>query len=423
MTTSSPLRASTRSLLLGCALLVAPHAAAQSVQEQPPAQQPAPAQEDPRARDLNRVLHLAGGGTLRARTRWVDDHWEYRRDGEWTALASAAVERAVDERELLAEAKKLERGVARDDWARRVALADWMMSAGLLDESFDQLDRVLAADPDQPEALKLLRGVPDTIRAPGDGLAATDAVRQAAAAPPAIAEVAIARFGAREDSEAIEKALHDALGSYSSRTRALAARALRRLRPGTEVRELLSRAVLDGAESVRQEAALALRDVGDESVLLPVLRALGSSSPAVRNNAVDAMASMSYPAAVMPLVSRLATLSSPQSGGGWKAPHAHIFVGRQSAYIQDYDVEVAQFAAVADPQVNTLIEGSVLDVRVIGVYETSTAIESRHIRSALRRLTGADPGNSNRAWADWWEQNKSKYAASAPPSGPITRSN
>jgi general secretion pathway protein D len=42
---------------------------------------------------------------------------------------------------------------------------------------------------------------------------------------------------------------------------------------------------------------------------------------------------------------------------------AHVAVINQRAYIQDFDVEVAQFQAVADPQINVLEEGVVLDVR------------------------------------------------------------
>ena len=42
---------------------------------------------------------------------------------------------------------------------------------------------------------------------------------------------------------------------------------------------------------------------------------------------------------------------------------AYVSVVNQKAYIQDFDVEVAQFQAVADPQVNVLTEGVVLDVR------------------------------------------------------------
>jgi general secretion pathway protein D len=42
---------------------------------------------------------------------------------------------------------------------------------------------------------------------------------------------------------------------------------------------------------------------------------------------------------------------------------AYVQVINQRAYIQDFDVEVAQFQAVADPQINVLHEGVVLDVR------------------------------------------------------------
>jgi tetratricopeptide (TPR) repeat protein len=42
---------------------------------------------------------------------------------------------------------------------------------------------------------------------------------------------------------------------------------------------------------------------------------------------------------------------------------AYVSVINQQAYIQDFDVEVAQFEAVADPQINVLVEGVVLDVR------------------------------------------------------------
>lgn len=42
---------------------------------------------------------------------------------------------------------------------------------------------------------------------------------------------------------------------------------------------------------------------------------------------------------------------------------AYVTVVNQRAYIQDFDVEVAQFQSVADPQINVLTEGIVLDVR------------------------------------------------------------
>ncbi len=42
---------------------------------------------------------------------------------------------------------------------------------------------------------------------------------------------------------------------------------------------------------------------------------------------------------------------------------AYVTILNQRAYIQDFDVEVATFQAVADPQINVLNEGVVLDVR------------------------------------------------------------
>ncbi len=42
---------------------------------------------------------------------------------------------------------------------------------------------------------------------------------------------------------------------------------------------------------------------------------------------------------------------------------AYVTVINQQAYVQDFDVEVAQFEAIADPIINVLTEGIVLDVR------------------------------------------------------------
>lgn len=47
----------------------------------------------------------------------------------------------------------------------------------------------------------------------------------------------------------------------------------------------------------------------------------------------------------------------------YNSQNAYVTVINQRAYIQDFDVEVAQFQAVADPQVNVLTEGVVLQVR------------------------------------------------------------
>ena len=72
-------------------------------------------------------------------------------------------------------------------------------------------------------------------------------------------------------------------------------------------------------------------------------------------------------------------------------------------------MEVAQFQAVADPSVNVLVEGSVLEAGVHGIKDVHYAVESRAIRTSLGQLTGANPGKSAKAWLGWWEENQDKW--------------
>ncbi|MBM3987204.1 MAG: hypothetical protein FJ294_04495 [Planctomycetes bacterium] len=393
-------------------LLLAPDGSALS--------QAAPAADEaPAAAELNRILHLRGGGTVRAKAREVDGAWEIQRGKEWQRLEPDAVVRVELERVVLAKMRELGRHVDRRQCATRVPYAGWMAREGLLAESLQQLELVLEADPDQPEALALLAAYQQALLVPGaEEPDPIDALRLAASAPRALQELALSALARRPEQERLHAALLRSLDSHSPRIRALAALGLRRTGAGSAVKALVTRAVLDGSAQVRKECSLALRDAHDEALTLPVLRALGSRSAAVRENAISALGVMNYPAAIEPLVARLGALASaPGGGGAWKAPASHIFVGKQFAYIQDFDVEVAQGAAVADPQVNTLVEGAVLDVRVIGVSEMTVAVESRKLRTALGQLTGAHPGDTNRAWLAWWEENRSRYR---PASGPRT---
>jgi hypothetical protein len=159
---------------------------------------------------------------------------------------------------------------------------------------------------------------------------------------------------------------------------------------------------------VRKQSAYGLKQVDDEALAVPVIRALGSSNGRVRGHAAEALGHMGYKAAVAPLVATLARLQNLSSGHS--VPHANIFIGRQFAFIQDFDVEVAQFQAVANPQVNVLVEGQVTDAGVRGVERIDTVVHSRRvIMNSLRQLTGANPGRGANDWLEWWEDNKSAY--------------
>ena len=138
----------------------------------------------------------------------------------------------------------------------------------------------------------------------------------------------------------------------------------------------------------------------------------------VRVNAVEALAKMDYREAVEPLYARLVSVAS--SGGGG-APHAYIFNGTQHSYVQDFDVEVAQGAAIADPVINILLEGSVLDVAVIGMSEYEVQTERATLRRALSDLTGAHPGDTTAAWQRWWQEHGNEWkAGAAPPKAPTS---
>jgi hypothetical protein len=405
-------RASLLSILVGLALC-APNAGAQEASAD--ATETAEA-TNPDAREVRRVLSLAGGGFVRAKSRLAGDQWEYLDGAAWKSMPAERVVRVAIERELLAEAKRLGAGVDRDP-ARRGVFADWLCGAGLLTEGVKELDAILTREPDSRIALDTCAKLASFVRAsnadPKTERGLNEWFRTAAGFGPTMREVAVRQLGERAERETLDARLTQELGADSSRSRAFAALALRRLRPGTELRGLASRAVLDGSETVRHEAALALKSAEEPAVVAPVVRALGSRYSSVRANAIDALGAMQYPSAIEPLIAYL-EFASAQGGAGWSPPSASIFVGSQTAYVQDYDVEVAQFAAVADPQVNTLVEGAVLDVRIISAYTVSQTAEMRRVREALHNLTQANPGKDAAQWRAWWQANRARFEGSAP---------
>lgn len=409
MLLSNPRPTAASALLASLTLLALPRVATALPQETPASE---PSQED-HSSSMRRILHLHSGSTVRAVTRLSEAGWEFRRSGSWQAIPRGAVARVELERVVLGEWKSSLRAARKEGLQARADLGAWSLESGLLEEGLGTLERVLEEHPDQPTALEALGvhghrfAVPRVEPHAEDGARSTEELRSWSAGRGITSrELAVLELARVRDREGLERALLGDLIAGSFRRRTFAAQALRRLFPGHGVERLVQRAVLDSAGPVREQAAYALRDVGRVGVIVPVARALASSHPRVRIQAAEALGNMGYPAAVEPLVLRL---SAAQKGSGRSAPHSHIFVGRQFAYIQDFDVEVASSQAAADPGVNVLVEGSVLDAAVLGVQQTSFVSEGRAIRGALVKLTGADPGSSNRAWLRWWEEHAEKW--------------
>jgi HEAT repeat protein len=360
-----------------------------------PAAAAAPAAEEP---ELRRVLELEGGAFLRGRTRRTEDGtWQAFAQGRWHDLPD--VVRATPERALLEQAKDLARK-AGGGIVARVALADWMARAGLEAEALEELDRVLREEPGQPAALRWLASPPPSLRVHAGGATADELLAKAAEAPPALRELCLARLAEVDPRSVLFERYREALASPASPgLRAAAARGLGRDFPGEELEGLCVQSVLDASAEARLEAALALGRAGEPAVIVPLVRALASRRAAVRENAIEALGRSGYPAAVEPLIEHLANLEAGRTG---RAPAANVFVGRQMAFVQDFDVEVSAGVSAADPSVNVLTEGSVLDARVHGVSVLAAPRESESVRAALGRLTGGDPGVDAAAWRAWW---------------------
>ncbi|HZJ70960.1 MAG TPA: HEAT repeat domain-containing protein [Planctomycetota bacterium] len=412
--------------MLGVLLLATGVAAQDAAPADAPADAPTDAPRapvDPQTRTARRLLHAPNGGVLREECRLVDDHWEVKRDGRWTALPAGLVVSARAEDEALAEWRQRKSDARKGDAAAQVAVAEWGVEQGLYKEALAQLDDVLEADPDQPDARALLQSDELHVGLPA-GAAPLDF---AAKAPPALRELALTGVvsEARAADEVTLQALHDDLGTRlldrQPGNREMAALALRRLAAGAEppvsgyseaeLAELLRRSVRDVSPDVRRQASLALRDAQDEALLLPLFKALGSRSSAIRTNAAQAMAEMGHRRAVEPLVVRLLTLQS-SGGEGFSAPRSNIFVGRQIAFVQGFDVEVAQNAAIGKPMVGTLQDGVSLDVAVMGASGGGGAgylQEGEALCKALEKLTGAHPGRTKADWQRWWNENRGQW--------------
>src|SRR5262249_4696436 len=152
-------------------------------------------------------------------------------------------------------------------------------------------------------------------------------------------------------------------------------------------------ALVDPARGVREHAAwLARTGTRPQTAVAYLSGGLDSSDAEIRIRAAEAFAKIGEPAAIEPLVAAGPnTAVNAAGGGGAFAPHAHCAFITQQAYIQDFDVQVAQGAVIADPKVNVLQSGAVLDVAVLAVQIYHIEVVLAY-RKALRELSGSDPG-------------------------------
>jgi len=357
--------------------------------------------------------------------------------------ASARPDAADDLRtrraDIVSRAPKLEKAdVARE----RYALGLWARERGLQAEASEEFRAALAADPDHEPAHAALGDVRVGNRwvAHDEAMAAKGLVRRGdlwvlreeaeildlparerevrreqhakvdkllrayASGSAPQRKFALEALGTVEDRHKLEPMAYG-LRSKSGDVRLLAAQELGRLGNRRALKPLVRRAVNDPVASVREASVDAAKAIGDANLVAPFVTALGSEDANTRIRAADAIARLGDVRGIRYLVWKF----EAHGGGG---PRAYSFFANQLTYIQDFDVEVAQTAFIADPIVGILQDGIVIDVQVVGTEQVSIWTERQAFHSALQRLTGAtNVKNETGAWAKWWKEHEAELTA------------
>jgi hypothetical protein len=289
-----------------------------------------------------------------------------------------------------------------------------MLASGLHPEALRLLDRVLGADPENADALALIATEEVALELPPE--AAEHPARElhallvkGAGSGPAEREVVVRRLAGFEGRVELDDVVSAELRAPQPNRREFAALLARRLLPGELLPELSERSILDGMGHVREAALGSLMATNDVAVLGPAINALDSENSNVRLNAVEALGIMAHPAAVEPLMSHLSTLQ-----GGAGAPsgtRASFFLGLQTSYVQDYDVEIAQAASIADPIIAVQSSGVIFDVR--SAVQITREVELLTTVKTLRKLTGVNQNSTPEAWMNWWRENSGAWDSRA----------
>ncbi len=190
-------------------------------------------------------------------------------------------------------------------------------------------------------------------------------------------------------------ALLEALGKTATRERQHAVRELGNLADPAQL-PLLSRiAALDQTRTVRDEALRALKGSNHPDVALSFLPYLSDPSEDVRIHTANALS-------VFPDRRSAANLMQVSQAVWAGFGRVHISNIVQRAYVADYELvsggtgNIVQ--EVADPVVETFVEGVVLDIAIRRVIAEWGAYAG-----ALQRSTGQRFGANTERWASWWK--------------------
>jgi len=191
-----------------------------------------------------------------------------------------------------------------------------------------------------------------------------------------------------------------------SDVRMRAVEGLKALNSAEALPPLYKRAIFDADEAIRGAAVDAIRATDAEGKIGPFVQALNSAFAPVRINAVKALGDLGDPAGIGPLVARYQV-----TGGSGQS--VYISQTNQISFVQDFDVEVAQTAFIADPVIGVIQDGLTLNFRALATSGTIDIYERRTLAGSLSKLSGKDLGDDPKAWAAWWKKEQELRASKA----------
>ena len=157
------------------------------------------------------------------------------------------------------------------------------------------------------------------------------------------------------------------------------------------LRALVFHGARDLDPDVRREAVLAAASFGHDDTAVPFVRALGSQSLPLVANAAQALGLLADLRTAGYIVKRLRSHGS--------STRNFVAFLNQVSYVRDYDVEIAQNSNIANPNIGTISDGVVLDVKVNDAAYTTTWVEP-FMLGALSQIVGRP--FADRAQAEAW---------------------
>jgi hypothetical protein len=211
---------------------------------------------------------------------------------------------------------------------------------------------------------------------------------------PEIREIAANQLSELPDA-ALVRPLEKALFAPDPEVRILAVKTLSRIGDRVALPWLIRSSMYDAKKKVRDAAFRSVKSFRDEDVFFPYARVLFSKNPKASIAAAKALADLDDLRGVDLILRRI-------SIGLGASPRVNIMVGTQSSYIQDFDVEIAQAAAIGDPIVGTIRDGIILDFKILGGWGESWVVQQRSAYAgALASLTGRDFGENWKQYAKY----------------------